>query len=40
MACAETRNFARVRTPGWREEGRETGRGDNAMSVALSRAVR
>lgn len=35
MACAETRNFARVRTPGWREEGGETGR-DKAISVALS----
>ncbi|MBD3709855.1 hypothetical protein IE996_27185 [Klebsiella pneumoniae] len=32
-------NFARVRTPGWREEGGRPA-GDKAISVALSRAVR
>ncbi len=35
MACAETRNFARVRTPGWREEGRETGRGESDKRRAI-----
>lgn len=38
MACAETVNFARVRTPGWREEGGRPA-GDKAISVALSRPL-